>query len=96
MRVYIVDDNDIETAGRVIDSDFSGYDQLVIPLETINEKAIDLPAPEDFAEVMQMTWDRYSIDEAHKIADVMISNMLTLLGYKKGIEIFTNADKWYE
>ena len=43
MKVYIVDENDFETTGQVIDSDYSGYNQLVITKETIDSKSIELP-----------------------------------------------------
>lgn len=42
MKVYIIDENDFETVGQVIDSDYSGYDTPVITKETIMSKAIDV------------------------------------------------------
>ena len=43
MKIYVVDENDYETTGQVIDSDYSGYDQLVITKDTIDAKSIDIP-----------------------------------------------------
>ena len=42
MKVYIIDENDFETVGRVIDSDYSGYSELVITKEVIMSKAIEI------------------------------------------------------
>lgn len=42
MKVYIVDENDFQTAGQVIGSTYSGYDTPVITKETIMSKAIDV------------------------------------------------------
>ena len=42
MKIYVIDENDFETAGQVIDSAYSSYDTPVITKETIMSKAIDV------------------------------------------------------
>jgi len=45
MKVYIIDENDFQTVGEVIDSAYSGYDTPVITKETIMSKAINFDTP---------------------------------------------------
>ena len=51
MKVYIIDENDFQTVGQVIDSAYSGYDTPVITKETIMSKAIDVEVDEEKAKI---------------------------------------------
>jgi hypothetical protein len=37
----------------------------------------------------------YDKEVAHGNADQLMCDLLTELGYGKGVEVFENADKWY-
>lgn len=73
MKVYIIDENDFETVGQVIDSAYSGYDTPVITKETIMSKAIDFDAPKLFENRpkidLKMPTEQYLIDSCKHCVD---------------------------
>ena len=53
--------------------------------------------PEEFQIKMQEIKNNYGGDEEafHGKADDLLCEVLIELGYKNGVEIFKNSDKWY-
>ena len=54
--------------------------------------------PEEFEKEMQELYDNQGGNEEvfHVEADRLLCKLLKELGYEKGIEIFENADRWYQ
>ena len=53
--------------------------------------------PEEFEMLMNNNFNDSYLDqeEKHINADVLMCDVLRQLGYKAGIEVFENAEKWY-
>jgi hypothetical protein len=55
--------------------------------------------PDEFRDRMQelvdLTGPGGDIDGVHKLADCLLCEVLTELGYGDGVEIFENMVKWY-
>jgi len=55
--------------------------------------------PKQFEEKMKEIYkpdeEGYDKEGCHIEADTLMQNILKNLGYKKGVEIFEKADKWY-
>jgi len=53
-------------------------------------------SPEEFKEEMIHIDKTYSsVDEKHKLADNLLCEVLTSLGYGSGVNDFYEMDKWY-
>lgn len=53
--------------------------------------------PEEFNKKMEELYNNRGgdIEAFHSDADSLMCELLTSLGYEKGIKIFEDADKWY-
>jgi len=54
--------------------------------------------PAEFASRMREIYPangKYDEEEAHGRADALLCELLRILGYGAGVDIFENADKWY-
>ena len=51
--------------------------------------------PEYFEEEMKKISDIDNIEDRHIEADALMCAVLDALGFKAGIEIFRNMEKWY-
>lgn len=69
-----------------------------------SEEAQKVMAPEEFAKAMKKVSDNlndptgdtyYDEADAHREMDGIMADLLRQLGYKEGIDIFKNTNKWY-
>lgn len=53
--------------------------------------------PDEFKNEMLKIDEKYGgdLESCHAYMDDLMCSLLTDLGYKDGIEIFNNTDKWY-
>lgn len=53
--------------------------------------------PEEFKNKMQEIYDKSygGGEEGHIMADMLLCEVLTQLGYKEGIDIFNSMEVWY-
>lgn len=51
--------------------------------------------PEVFAEKMKNIFKNYDTEAAHIEADDLMAEVLSTLGYEKGVQIFSSNEKWY-
>lgn len=55
----------------------------------------EIISKEEFRERMEFINELIDIEEKHRAADGLMSDCLRALGYKEGIKIFLEMDKWY-
>ena len=60
-------------------------------------ETIKIPTPDEFAAEMRSCAERWRGDEetAHSVADGIMCELLTALGYIDGVEEFERMPKWY-
>ena len=51
--------------------------------------------PEEFAQQMKKIFENKDLEVAHAEADDLMIEVISSLGYKKGVEIFSSNEKWY-
>ena len=51
--------------------------------------------PDEFAEKMAYLYESNDTEMKHRIADDLMCEVLTRLGYEEGVQIFYNMTKWY-
>lgn len=55
-----------------------------------------LPTPDEMAEKMRELFKSLDKVVAHVNADALMIEILEVLGYPEAMQIFRDADKWYE
>lgn len=51
--------------------------------------------PEEFYKKMLDLAENYDIEDGHYSMDELMCEVLKLLGYEKGIEVFESVERWY-
>ena len=66
-------------------------------MELVFEKESMPITPEEFAKLMKHAVEIYSGDKElrHIRMDILMCNMLIMLGYGEGVKIFEETKKWY-
>jgi hypothetical protein len=51
--------------------------------------------PEEFKQAIIEAFEEYGTEESHKMADVIMCDLLRALGYGDGVDIFEQHGKWW-
>ena len=70
-------------------------DEVVELLKKQQRKSDKILSPDDFKNEMQKSAKEHDWEDRHLEADNLMGKLLDGLGYKEGMEVFWNMERWY-